>query len=156
MYIKKVKYEDFNGVEKEKTLMFNLSQKELTDMNYSLDGGMQEYFRKITEAKDEGELVRYITELILKAYGEKSGDGDSFIKEDLDGHKLADRFKQTAAFEALWVELSEDANATVDFFVGILPAKVRNQLTPAQIAAAKRGEIPEITQTATATEDNQE
>lgn len=146
MYIKKVTYEDYNGVQKEKTLMFNLTQKELTDMNYSVDGGMQEYFRKITEAKDEGELVRYITELILKSYGEKSGDGDAFLKEDLDGHRLADRFKQTAAFEALWSELAEDAGATVDFFVGILPTKVRSQFTPEQIAAAKRGEVPKIAQ----------
>ncbi len=146
MYIKKVSYEDYNGVQKEKTCMFNLTQKELTDMNYSVDGGMQEYFRKITEAKDEGEIVRYITELILKSYGEKTGDGEGFIKEDLDGHKLADRFKQTAAFEKLWTELAEDAAACVDFFVGILPAKVRNGFTPEMIAAAKRGEIPEIAQ----------
>lgn len=154
MYIKKVKYEDFNGVQKEKTLMFNLSQKELTDMNFSEDGGMQEYFRKISEAKDEGEAVKFITKLILLAYGEKSGDGEAFVKEDDEGHKLANRFKQTAAYEALWNELAEDAGKTIDFFVGVLPAKVRNSLTPDQIAAAKRGEIPEITQIATA--DNQE
>ena len=88
--------------------------------------------------------MNFITSFILLAYGEKSGDGESFLKEDEDGRKLCNRFKQTAAYEALWNELAEDANAAIDFFIGVVPAKIKQNVTPEQIAAIKRGEMPDI------------
>jgi hypothetical protein len=43
MYKKRIKFEDFNGNVREQDFLFNLSESELTEMQYSKDGGMQEY-----------------------------------------------------------------------------------------------------------------
>lgn len=146
MYIKKVKYEDYNGVQKEKTLFFNLSQKELIDFIGDYDGGFQDYLREVTESKDQTRIVNFITNFVAMAYGEKSGDGEDFLKEDENGRKLFNKFKQTAAYEALWDELSGDSDAAIDFFMGVIPSKAKANITPEMIEAAKRGELPEVPQ----------
>ena len=61
--------------------------------------------------------------LILKSYGEKSLDGKSFIKVDSEGRPLSIAFSQTAAYDALFMELATDADKAAAFVNGILPKK---------------------------------
>lgn len=147
MYPKKIKFEDYNGVQQERTYMFNMTQAELTEMNYEAEGGFQEYVQKIQETKDEKEIVKFMKKLILMSYGEKSGDGQRFVKIAPDGHRLADDFAQTEAYSELFMELATDTNAAIDFIIGVLPAKVKSQITPQQIADVKTGamDIQQIT-----------
>lgn len=127
MYVKKIKFEDFNGKQREQTFLFNLTEAELTEMQLSHDGGMQEYIQRIVDAQKTSDLVVLFKELILKSYGEKSDDGMSFIKKDPVRGKLADYFEQTAAYNALFTELASDDKAAAEFINGIIPNKVREE-----------------------------
>lgn len=146
MYPKKIKFEDYNGVQHEQTFLFNMTETELTKMQYSSEGNFQEYVQKLVETKNEGEIIKLIEKFVVMSYGEKSADGQRFVKVAPDGHKLGQDFIQTEAYNVLFMELATDANAAVDFITGILPAKVRGQITPQQIAEVKAGGVPQIAQ----------
>lgn len=146
MYPKRIKFEDYNGVQHEQTFLFNMTETELTKMQHSYEGNFQEYVQKLAETKNEGEIIDLIEKFVVMSYGEKSADGQRFVKIAPDGHKLGLDFIQTEAYNVLFMELATDANAAIDFITGILPAKVRGKITPQQIAEVKAGVVPQITQ----------
>lgn len=121
MIKKTVKYEDFNGNQQSDELYFHLSKSELSDMELSRDGGMSAYYQRIVEAQSNPELAAVFKEMILKSYGVKSDDGKSFLKKDKDGTPLSIAFEQTAAFDALYMELIQDTDAAIAFFNGVVP-----------------------------------
>lgn len=114
-------YEDYNGNQCTEKANFHLNKQELTEMELSIDGGLSNYYQKIVDAENVPELAKVFKELILKSYGIKSDDGKKFIKIAQDGHRLADDFMQSAAFEALYMELITDEDKAVKFFNGIVP-----------------------------------
>lgn len=132
MYAKKIKFTDFNGKEREQTFYFNLSKAELAEMQVSKDGNLQSYAQRIIETQNEKELMELFKELILKSYGEKSDDGMRFIKKDPVRGKLADEFEQTEAFSELFMELAQNEQAASEFFNGVLPASVQQEIAAQQ------------------------
>lgn len=117
MYIKKIKYEDYNGNAREKRFYFNLSKAELLEMELSTNGGYENYINRIIESKDQAELVRIFKDLILKSYGVRSDDGERFIKSK----ELTDEFVQTDAYSELFMELATNAESATAFVNGIIP-----------------------------------
>lgn len=75
MYAKEITYNDYNGVERKETFLFDLSEAEILEMELSTVGGFEQYVNKIINAQDTPQLVKLFKELILKAYGVKSDDG---------------------------------------------------------------------------------
>lgn len=140
MYPKRIKFEDYNGVQHEQTFLFNMTETELTKMQYSSEGNFQEYVQKLVETKNEGEIINLIEKFVVMSYGEKSADGQRFIKV-VDGHRLGEDFIQTEAYNVLFMELATNAEAAIDFITGILPAKVRGQITPQQLEEVKAGAV---------------
>jgi hypothetical protein len=132
MYAKKIKFEDFNGEEREQTFYFNLTEAELMEMESSIDGGLSEYGKRIIECKNVPEIMALFKKLILITYGEKSADGMYFIKEDKDG-RLADRFMQSNAYSALYMEFLEQPEKAAEFFNQVIPAKIRDEAAKNQI-----------------------
>ena len=132
MYQKKIKFVDFNSKEREQTFLFNLTKAELMEMELSVDGGLQEYVKKIVAAEKTPRLVELFKKLILMSYGEKSDDGMRFMKKAADGHRLSDDFEQTDAYSELFSELATDADAATAFVNGILPAQLQEQVAEAQ------------------------
>lgn len=121
MLKKTIKYEDFNGVEKSVDFYFNLTSAELTEMEMSMDGGYAERIQGIIDANDTKTLIGLFKNLILDSYGEKSSDGQRFVKSK----ELSTAFSQTPAYSELFMELATDADAAADFVNGIIPEKVR-------------------------------
>jgi hypothetical protein len=117
---KKIKYVDYEGIEREEVFRFNISKVEVAELEVSKEGGFVKFIEKITEEKDAGELLRLFKEVILLAYGEKTPDGKRFIKSK----ELSEAFSQTEAFVELYMELSSDADKAVAFFNGVLPKKI--------------------------------
>lgn len=136
MLKKTIKYTDYNGVERSEDFYFNLSKAELAEMELSVDGGFAEYAKRIADAKDTPTLVKLFKELILKAYGEKSGDGRRFLKVDEKGVPLSIGFSQTEAYSILFMELASDADAASKFFTGIIPSDLSEQVAK-QLAEVK-------------------
>lgn len=125
MLKRKIKYTDYNGVEREEEFLFNLNKAEVMEMQLGVSGGFQEQIRKIIEAKDTPSLISVFKEIILKAYGEKSADGKRFIKVDDNGVKLALHFSQTEAYSNLYMELATDDVKAAEFVNGIVPADMK-------------------------------
>ena len=121
MLKKTIKYEDFNGVEKSGDFYFNLTSAELTEMEMSMDGGYAERIQGIIDANDTKTLIGLFKNLILDSYGEKSPDGQRFIKSK----EMSTAFSQTPAYSELFMELATNADAAADFVNGIIPEKVR-------------------------------
>lgn len=126
MFKQKVKYTDYNGVEREEELYFNLSQAEVMEMQMTTTGGMAEMIEKIIAAQDVPSIIKIFKDLILKAYGEKSADGKRFIKSE----ELATAFSQTEAYSTLFMQLAEDAELASAFVNGIIPNKPANGIPP--------------------------
>lgn len=126
MLKKTVKFTDFNGDVQEETLYFNLSSPELIELEVSMPGGMKATMERIIEAKDAKALIVEFKRLILAAYGQKSEDGRSFVKTPA----LAEAFSQTAAYQALFMELATNEIAAAEFVTGVLPSELIPQDKP--------------------------
>ena len=118
MLKKSITYTDYNGTERTENFYFNLSKAEIMEMEMSTAGGLAERIQRIVETQDAPEIIKIFKELILKAYGEKSGDGKRFIKNA----ELTEAFAQTEAYSNLFMELATDAEAASQFVNGIVPA----------------------------------
>ena len=125
MLVKKIKYTDYNGVEREEEFLFSLNKAEIFDLQFGTEGGYDVYMKKIVDTKDVPKLVKLFKELILGAYGEKSADGRQFIKSK----ELSTWFSQTEAYSNLLMELVSDEKAASDFMIAVMPADVQNQIS---------------------------
>ena len=124
MVVKKIKYTDFNGVEREEEFMFNLTEAEITEMELTTDGGLSDSIKKIVSAQDTPEIIKTFKMLLLKSYGEKSADGRRFIKSE----ELTEAFTQTNAYSQLFMELATDDKAAIAFINGIIPDSMRERV----------------------------
>lgn len=124
MVVKKIKYTDFNGVEREEEFMFNLTEAEITEMELTTDGGLSDSIKKIIAAQNTPQIIETFKMLLLKSYGEKSADGRRFIKSE----ELSKEFTQTNAYSQLFMELAYDDNAAIAFINGIIPESMRERV----------------------------
>lgn len=117
MLVKKVKYTDYKGNQREEELYFNLSKAEVAEMELSHQGGLSEKINRIVATQDSKEIIDLFKDLIVKSYGVVSDDGRRFIKND----KLREEFVQTEAYSELFMELASDADEAAKFVNGIIP-----------------------------------
>jgi hypothetical protein len=88
---------------------------------------MDDFIKRIVKTEDHQALIAEFKRIILLSYGVKSDDGKRFIKSA----EMREAFSQTAAFDALFIELATNENAAANFIKGILPADVRGQVEAA-------------------------
>ena len=134
MFVKEIKYTDYNGVDRSEKFYFNLNKSELTEMDLTTAGGMKSFIDRITNTQDQAELIKLFKELILKAYGVKSDDGKRFIKND----EIRDSFSQTMAYDTYFMLLATNEKEAIKFVNGIMPADLVAE-------AQKQGQIPAST-----------
>ena len=117
MLTKTVTYTDYDGQERTETFYFNLTKAELTKLQYKHPGGYGEYLKRITESKENAQIMQAFEDLVDLSYGVKSEDGKRFIKNET----VLEEFKQTEAYSELFVELLTNVDAATAFANGILP-----------------------------------
>lgn len=122
MLKKTISYTDYEGHDRKEEYYFNLDEGEIMEMELSISGGFSKMVEKIIAEEQHPELFKIFKDMVLKSYGEKSGDGKYFMKEDEDGRSLARKFMQTKAYSALMMELTHNARAAVEFVNGIIPS----------------------------------
>ena len=113
-----ITFVDYNGVERTEDFYFNLTNAEVTEMEMSTSGGLAEMINRVVAAQDAPAIIKIFKDLILKAYGIKSPDGNRFIKSD----EISTEFSQTEAYSQLFMKLATDADAASRFVNGIVPA----------------------------------
>ena len=133
MIKKTIKYEDYNGNEREEEFYFNLSNAELTKMELGVEGGLSERLKKVLATKDTPQILKVFEEIINKAYGVKSDDGKRFIKSK----ELLEEFTQTEAYSQLFVELATNENAAQEFILGILPKKLSDEVKKQNVVVSE-------------------
>lgn len=126
MFKKTVKYINFNGEEKSKDLYFHLSKPELIDMAV-MDAA--DKYRAILDNNDVPALLEEIKKLIFDGYGVKSEDGERFEKSE----ELSKAFVQSPAYEALYMELQTNTQSAIEFFKGMIPQDLADQLDTEKI-----------------------
>lgn len=120
MIKKTMKYTDFNGNEREEDYFFGLTKAEITEMELSVNGGLEKLLNKMIKEQDNSKLVEMFKKLILQAYGEKSTDGKYFLKNE----EIRNKFVSTQAYSDLFVELISDEQAAIKFVTGIMPEDI--------------------------------
>lgn len=128
MIIKKIKYTDFRGVEREEEFYFNMSKAEVikwmtTNGNYTLDKVLE----RLVKTENVRDLVNEFDYLITQSYGVISLDGITFEKSD----EIRNKFVNSNAYSELFMELVSDAKKAAEFFNGILPDDLVNAIKKA-------------------------
>lgn len=117
-----ITYEDYNGDQQTEEFYFNLNKAELTELNFSSDGGLEVKIRRIINERDTKEIMKLFKEIILLSYGKKSDDGKRFIKSE----KLREEFEQSEAYSVLLMSMFTDTNKAAEFCKGILPKDLQS------------------------------
>lgn len=128
MLKREISYEDFDGNRMTDIFYFNLSKTEIVELEVGYEGGLEAAIRRIMAAQDNKALLAEFKRIILASYGIRSEDGKRFIKTE----DLRTEFSQTAAFDALFMELATDDDAAATFIKGILPADLSLEVEKAQ------------------------
>lgn len=118
MYIVNQKYTDWNGVEKEEELCFNITKAELLTMEKMTEGGYHKLLEKLMKEKDVLGLLDEVNKILILAYGIKSEDGKKFVKND----DIREEFVSTAAYDAIWTRIMTDENFAQEFVAKVLPS----------------------------------
>lgn len=140
MFTKTINYENFNGDNVTKTLHFNLTQSEIVDFAMELPTGVAEAIGDPTKVNEEEAAVKlmdtigskgivdFLKKLVLKSYGIKSEDGESFVKSE----KISEEFSHTMAYDTILMELLSDDTAAAAFVNNVIPAKLVAKMAEAQ------------------------
>lgn len=125
-------YTDYNGIEKTETFWFNLNQRELSKLALGPSGGLESVISEIVSTNDMGRTMELLEEIVLSAYGKKMPDG-RFAKVDDDGHRYADKLKQTVVFDELFMELLLDTDKLIAFINGVVPDGLKESVEKASV-----------------------
>lgn len=128
MYVKAITYTDFNGEKKTKNFYFNLTRSEIAKMHLYEDGGLENKIKKMVESGSNKEIFKYFEDFVLSCYGEKSADGEEFMKSK----EIRERFQNHPAYDELFMEfISGGDKAMSDFINGVIPRDVAESITKA-------------------------
>lgn len=122
MYTITKTFKDYNGNEVTKDFLFNLNQAEIAEMELSTDGGFTDMVDRIIKAQDGPAIIKEFKKLLLKSYGEKSPDGQMFMKSE----EISKRFEATPAYDIIFMELISDSDKASTFINGIIPKNANN------------------------------
>lgn len=131
MLKRSITFDDFNGDTVTEVHYFNLTKTELVELEVAEEGGLEANLRAVIEAKDNKTIFAQFKKIVLQAYGEKSTDGKRFVKSD----ELREEFSQTAAFDALMMELVTDENKTTAFIMGLVPKDMSEGISKEELKA---------------------
>ena len=129
-----ITYEDYNGVTKTRKFYFHINKAELIELETTTPGGIANALEEATKAKDSVKLMKFFKEIIMLAYGEKSEDGERFIKSK----ELSEAFSQTEAYNQLFTSLVTDADKAAKFINGIFPRDLVQQALKEQSKNASK------------------
>jgi hypothetical protein len=123
MLKKQITFKDYDGNDKTSTLYFHLNKFEWLELETYTKGGLIENLQHAIETGNAKKTIDILKKIILRAYGEKDPETGSFEKSD----DIAIRFSKTDAFSELFYELAYNEEASRSFFLGLIPAELRDE-----------------------------
>lgn len=119
MFVKLIRYQDFDGEEKMAECRFHLSKAELMKLNLRY-GDVARKMEELEARKDNEAIFAMVEDVILTAYGEKVTlpDGrEVFLKDEL----RRQAFQSSEAFSELVMEMATRKEAVAEFVSGVVP-----------------------------------
>lgn len=138
MLKREIKYLDYNDEEVTDTYYFNLTKSEIIEMESGREGGLESFLKRIVETKDQASLIAEFKKIILHSFGVKSDDGKRFMKSET----LRNEFEQTAAYDALFIDLATNENSAAEFIKGILPKDMQTVIAQIEQVGAAPSNLP--------------
>jgi len=138
MIAKTITYVDYNGDEQTETFYFNLSKRELLQMQMSKHGGYDTFIKKIIAAEDFNTVFNELESMVKKSYGVKTPDG-RFIKNN----DLLAEFMSTEAYNDLIFELATNADEATKWVNGLIPSNLAEEV--AKLESNKSAGNSEVT-----------
>ena len=118
MITKAVTYTNFDGEKRTKNLYFHLSKIELARIDNQYDGGVKGFLTKMIETNNNRELFKFFEDFVLLCYGEKSSDGEEFLKNDL----IREKFQCHPAYDVFMCQIIQGGDkAMADFINAVIP-----------------------------------
>lgn len=136
MLKKTIAYIDYNGDEQIEDFYFNINKSEATKLEVSDPAGFSSYMQRIVEENNKLRIFEVFESLLMLAYGEKSEDGRHFRKSD----DMSRDFVQSAAYDALFEELTSNQKALSDFVIGVFPTTPETEAQVLEVM--KTGGVP--------------
>lgn len=127
MLAKEITYSDAAGEQVTETFYFNLTKAEITEMEYSVKGGLTAMINSISTTKDVKTIITIAKKLILLSFGEKYVD-DKGVTRFLKNDNIRDAFSATEAYSELFMSFVQDANKFNDFIIGIMPLDMQAEI----------------------------
>lgn len=117
MLTKAITYTNYNGEKRTKNFYFNLTRTELAKMELTNKAGMEATIKQMVNEDDRAKIIELFEKIVLSAYGEKSSDGEEFLKSP----EIVARFVAHPAYDVLFMELISSDKAMSDFINAVIP-----------------------------------
>lgn len=144
MYKKEIKYVDFDGKEVSEEHWFHLTKAEITEMEYSVGGGLINAIQRLQKEQDIGKIIDIVKSIVLKSFGEKIIDRqgrERFVKTEA----AREIFASTEAYSTIFMSFIEDPDSFNAFLIGVLPVDmqkdVKEQLAKENKPALSSGQV---------------
>ena len=142
-----IKYTNFNDKEVSVDHYFHMPLKDFMALQneHAGTGGLAEHWFDIIKEGDALKIMSVFETLIDRSFGIRSDDGEEFYQSD----DILERFKSSPAYEELLFSLMSDVDRAVEFFKGIMPARIQklvNENEGASEEMAKRLSSGDISQ----------
>lgn len=131
-----ITYEDFNGETITEPFYFNLTKTEIIELEVNYEGGLEAVIKQIVASNNSKALLAEFKKIVLLSYGIKSDDGKRFMKSD----QIREEFSQSAAYDALFMDLATNEESAANFIKGILPKDLSPEMT--RLEAAQEVPLP--------------
>lgn len=125
MLVKKIKFTDYDGNEREMEYYFHLSKSEVAEWlmasgEYTLDKVLE----RLSQTQNTKEIMELYKDIVRRSYGVKSLDGISFDKSE----EVWNKFYHSEAYSELFMELAGDAGKFADFVNSIIPKDLSEEI----------------------------
>jgi len=124
MLKKSITFTDYDGEKVTKEYRFHLSKFEWLELEAYTKGGLVKNLDNALDTGNNKKVIDILRKLILRAYGEKDSETGEFCKSD----EMAVAFSKSEAFSELFFELAYDGEKSKEFFMGLIPPDMQNQL----------------------------
>lgn len=126
-----ITYKNFDGKEVVRDLYFNLNEAEIHEMEFTTPGGYKGMLERIVAAQDMPSLFLEFKAFILKAYGEKSADGEYLHKSP----EISKRFEDSQAYSDFFIKLISSPENAANFVNRVIPNVPEKGDNPTPVAA---------------------
>jgi hypothetical protein len=106
------------GKEYTKDYYFNLTQAELAEINFDIDGGFEGLIKSLDENPERSYIVKVFKTLLGKAVCEKTPDGKRIVKSD----DITNEFLASDAYSQLFIKLAfaDDFTPALEFLSQVI------------------------------------